>query len=306
MLASVRWRWWAATGMAAAVVACTPGEPAAPGPTTQAPPTTTAEVRDPGLDQEFARLEAGYDARLGVYAVDTASGRTVAHRADERFAYASTFKALAAAVLLAGTTPEQLAEPVPIRDADLLANSPVTRPRAGATMTWRELCDAAIRFSDNTAGNLLLRRVGGPAGLDGALTAVGDDVTSVDRYEPGLNSAVPGDPRDTSTPRAMAGTLRHFALGDGLTGDDRELFVGWLRATTTGDTTVRAGVPAGWTVGDKTGSAGYGGRNDIAVIWPPDRAPIVIALMSARDEPGAERADALLADATRAVLAVLG
>lgn len=305
MLAYVRWRSWVAAGMGAAVVACTPGEPVVTGPA-EAPPITPAEVRDPGLEQEFARLEAGHDARLGVYAVDTASGRTIAHRADERFAYASTFKALAAAVLLAGTTPEQLEEPVPIHDADLLANSPVTRPRVGATMTWRELCDAAIRYSDNTAGNLLLRRLGGPAGLDGALAAVGDDVTSVDRYEPDLNSAVPGDPRDTSTPRALAGTLQRFALGDALAGDDRELFVGWLRANTTGDTTVRAGVPAGWTVGDKTGSAGYGGRNDIAVIWPPDRAPIVIAVLSSRDEPDAERVDALLADATRAVLGALG
>lgn len=269
-------------------------------------PSSTVEVNDPAVAQEFTRLESTHDGRLGVYAVDTGTGRAVAYRADERFAYASTFKALAAALVLAGTTPAQLDEPVPVEAADLLANSPVTETRVGTTMTWRELCDAAVRYSDNTAGNLLLRRLGGPPGLDAALAGLGDDVTSVDRYEPDLSSAVPGDPRDTSTPRAMAGNLRQLAVGDALAGDDRSLFVDLLRNNTTGDTVVRAGVPQGWVVGDKTGTASYGGRNDIAVLWPPERDPIVVAVMTSRDRRGADQVDALIADATRVVVGALG
>jgi beta-lactamase class A len=241
-----------------------------------------------------------------VYAVNTGTGRAVAYRADERFAYASTFKAFAAALVLEDTTPAQLDEPVPVAAADLLANSPVTETRVGTTMTWRELCDAAVRYSDNTAGNLLLRRLGGPAGLDAALADLGDDVTSVDRYEPDLSSAVPGDPRDTSTPRAMAGNLRQLAVGDTLAGDDRSLFVDLLRNNTTGDTVIRAGVPQGWVVGDKTGTASYGGRNDIAVLWPPERDPIVVAVMTSRDRLGADQVDALIADAARVVVGALG
>jgi len=286
-----------------------PESAVSPGTTSSSAPAAPApavEVSDPAVAPEFARLESVHDARLGVYAVDTGSGRAVAYGADERFAYASTFKAFAAALVLAGTTPAQFEEPVRVEPADLLANSPVTEARAGTTMTWRELCDAAVRYSDNTAGNLLLRRLGGPGGYDTALTDLGDDVTSADRYEPDLSSAVPGDPRDTSTPRAMAHNLREFALGDALDDADREVFLGWLRGNTTGATVVRAGVPEGWVVGDKTGTASYGGRNDIAVVWPPDRDPIIIAVMTSRDREGADQVDALIADATRVVVRVLG
>ena len=165
----------------------------------------------------FADLEATFDARLGVVAVDTGSGRRVEHRADERFAYASTFKALLAGAVLAGTTDRELDEVIPVTDSDLVTYSPVTEDRVGDAMTRRELADAAVRFSDNTAANLLLEDLGGPPGLAEALRAVGDDVTLPVRTEPALNEALPGDDRDTSTPRALAASLRAFAVDDALT-----------------------------------------------------------------------------------------
>ena len=292
----------------AALTACSAGgadlQPAsAPSP---APPPATATPEVVARDAELAALEQEFDARLGVYLVDTGSGRSLAHRADERFAHASTIKALLVGVVLAQTEDAALDEVVAFTAADLVAFSPVTEQRVATGMTLRELCDAAVRFSDNTAANLLLRTVGGPAALDAALEVAGDDVTQVSRTEPELNSAVPGDDRDTSTPRALAGSLRAFALGDALADDDEAALTGWLRGNTTGDALVRAGVPAGWEVGDKTGSGGYGTRNDLAVLWPPGRAPLVLAVMSSRDEQDADRDDALIARATEVAVAALG
>jgi beta-lactamase class A len=295
-------RGWLTAAAIVALAACAPAQPAPAQPA----PTTTAVSVDPAVERAFAQLQTKYDARLGVYAVDTGSGQEVSFRADERFAYASTFKALAAAAILDTTTPPELGEVIRYSQADLVSYSPVTEQHVDTGMTLGELCEAAVRFSDNAAANLLLHRLGGPATLDSALTAIGDDVTSVDRFEPELSSAEPGDVRDTSTPRALATDLREFVLGDALVPDDRALLVDWLRRNTTGDRLIRAGVPAGWQVGDKTGTTGYGGRNDIAVLWPPDRAPIVIAILTSRSTDDAEPVDALVADATRVAVDALG
>ncbi|PXY29135.1 class A beta-lactamase [Prauserella coralliicola] len=283
-----------------ALTACTAsGEPPArQSSASSAPAAATAE-------REFGELEQRFDARLGVYAVDTGTGREISHRADARFAYCSTFKALATAALLSERTIAELDEVVPYTVDDLVTFSPVTEKHAGPGLPLRELMDAAVRYSDNTAGNLLLRELGGPKGLQAALREVGDHTTHVDRFEPELNEATPGDIRDTSTPRALATTLRAYALGDALTADKRAILIDMLRRNLTGDELVRAGVPDGWVVGDKTGTGGYGTRNDIAVVWPPDRAPIVIAIMSSRAEQEAEPDNALLAEATKTVVETL-
>jgi beta-lactamase class A len=296
-------RWLAAllTGVVLGSTACSAG--AAAGPAPAPPPAPGPSTADE--DAAFARLEAQFDARLGVYAVDTGSGQEVAFRADERFAHASTVKALAAAAVLDRTTSAELDRLVDVRRTDLVTTSPVVEQHVGAVMSLRELGDAAVRYSDNTAGNLLLRHLGGPAGLDADLAAIGDDVTRAERFEPDLNEAVPGDDRDTSTPRALAADLRAYALGDALADDDRAVLTGWLRGNTTGGALIRAGVPAGWEVGDKTGAASYGTRNDIAVVWPPDRAPIVLAILSSRGERTAGYDDALVAGATRVVVEAL-
>ncbi|MFE9917747.1 class A beta-lactamase [Micromonospora sp. NPDC005553] len=271
--------------------------------TTPSPEVTLAP--SPAADQEFRRLEEQFGARLGIYAVDTGTGRTVEYRADERFAYASTWKALAAAQVLDGTTDAQLDRVVRYPARDLVAHSPVTEKHVGEGMSLRALADAAVRYSDNTAGNLLLRHLGGPAGFEAKLRALGDTVTEAARYETALNEGTPGDERDTSTARALAGDLRAYTVGVALEPADRDVLRGWLRGNTTGTALVRAGVPAGWVVGDKTGTGGYGTRNDIAVIWPPDRAPIVLAVLSSRDTKDATPDDALIARATRVVVAQL-
>lgn len=283
----------------------------APAPDVAPPATEPTQAPSPAptvapYAGEFEALETEFDARLGVYAIDTATGAEVSFRADERFAYASTFKALAAAAVLQKNTAAGMQRVVTFTSDDLITYSPVTELRIDSGMTLLEIADAAVRFSDNTAGNLLLDELGGPGGFDAALAAIGDDTTRAERWEAGLNDAVPGDPRDTTSPRAFATDLREFALGDAMSADKQAVLIEMLKANTTGANLIRAGVPADWVVGDKTGSGGYGVRNDIAIVWPPGREPIVMAIMSTRDSPGAERYDALIARAATAVVTALG
>ena len=295
----------AAAVTAALLAGCSTDTPAAPAPpATSAPAQATPSAVPVAVD--FGPLEQEFDARLGVYAVDTGSGRTVAHRADERFAYASTFKALAAAAVLKATTAEELDQVVRYSRDDLVTYSPITEQHVATGMTLRAIADAAVRYSDNTAGNLLLDRLGGPAGFKQALRDIGDGVTEPARIETALNQAAPGDVRDTSTPRALATSLRAYAVDDVLSAEDRSVLVDWLKRNTTGAKVIRAGTPDGWAVGDKTGTGGYGTRNDIAVIWPPDREPIVLAVLSTRGAEDAEPDDALLARAAELTLNALG
>ncbi|MFF1713654.1 class A beta-lactamase [Streptomyces sp. NPDC058268] len=248
--------------------------------------------------REFKALERKFDARLGVYALDTGTGREVAYNAGERFAYNSTFKALAAGAVLRKYSLSGLDRKITYSKDDLVANSPVTEKHVDTGMTLGELCDAAVRYSDNTAANLLFDRLGGPEGLNAVLKKMGDDVTRMDRIEPDLSTWVPGEKRDTSTPRALAKDLRAFVLGDALRKGERAQLTKWLRTNTTGDNTIKDGVPENWVVGDKTGTGSYyGARNDIAVVWPPDGAPIVMAILSNRGKKDAEPSDKLIAEA---------
>ncbi|MDA0170974.1 class A beta-lactamase [Solirubrobacter taibaiensis] len=288
---------------AALLVACggDTQKPQAPTPTVTPSATATATAK-PVDTRAFKRLEREFDARLGVYALDTGSGREVAYRADGRFPFASTFKALAAAVMLSEYGLDELDTPVEITTL-VNAYSPVTERKLGSSMTLKQLCDAAVRYSDNTAANLLLLQLGGPTGLDALLREAGDDVTRMERPEPELNFWEKGDTRDTSTPRALAQNLDRFVLGDLLPNAERRQLIRWLRRNTTGDALIRAGVPDGWVVGDKTGTgATYGARNDIAVLWPADREPIVLAIMSNRPGKEDEHDDALIARAATAVV----
>ncbi|SDF47563.1 beta-lactamase class A [Blastococcus aurantiacus] len=296
-----------AVALTALLGACASAEPAAaPTSTTTptAPATSSASVVDvaPALQQ----LEAEFGARLGVFALDTGTGRTVEHRADERFAYASTHKALSAALVLDRTTDAELDQVVAYDADDLVAHSPVTERHAGTGLPLREVLQAAVSESDNTAANLLLARLGGPEGFQQALRDLGDDVTQADRFETQLNEATPGDERDTSTPRALATDLRAFLLGDALSEEDRALLTGWMQESTTGSALIRAGVPAGWAVADKSGAGGYGTRNDIAVLERPDGPPIVLAALSSRDAADAAYDDALVARAAEVVVDALG
>lgn len=259
------------------------------------------------VEAEFEALEAEYDTRLGVYALDTGSGEEVEFREDERFAFASTFKSLLAGVVLSENSLEEMERVITYDEDVLVSHSPITEENVGTGMSLLELCDATVRFSDNAAANLLLEELGGPEGFTESLEELtGDDVTTLDRYETDMSAAVPGDERDTSTPEALAGSLEAFTLGDVLPEDRREVLVDMLVRNTTGDAVIRAGVPEGWVVGDKTGTGGYGTRNDIAVVWPEEGDPIVLAVLSTMEVEDAEPQDSLIAEATEVVVEALG
>ncbi|MFI9407926.1 class A beta-lactamase [Nocardia sp. NPDC052316] len=273
-------------------------------PNTAETRTTTAQAPEP--DPRCTELEQQFGARLGIYALSTGTGRTLTHRADERFAFCSTFKALAAAAVLHHNPLTHLDKPVTVSKADIRSISPVTERRVDTAMTIGELCDAAVRYSDGTAGNLLLDDIGGPAGLTGYLRGLGDTVSRMDQYEPELNRDPPGDDRDTTTPRAIAADYQHLILGSALPEDKRAILTDWLVRNMTGAKRIAAAAPAGWTIADKTGTGDYGRANDIAIVWPTTHPPLVLAIMSDRSGGyDAEPSSELIAEAARHVFSTL-
>ncbi len=238
-------------------------------------------------------IEAASGGRIGLHALDTGSGRRIGHRDGERFAMASTFKWLLAAGVLqrasAGTLP--LDRPIPFGKADLVSYAPVVEEALAQhrPLTVLQLCEAIMLVSDNAAANLLLGRIGGPAGLTKWLHSLGDRATRLDRTEPALNANEPGDPRDTTTPAAMVALMKRLLLEDPLAPAARERLLGWLVECRTGARRLRAGLPSGWRAGDKTGSGRGGAINDVAIVWPPGRAPWLVACyLSGSDKPTAD------------------
>ena len=258
----------------------------------------------PVVARRWGEIEASVGGRLGVAVLDTATGELSGHRLDERFPMCSTFKFLAVALVLARVDAgqERLDRRIVVKREELLEWAPVTRKHVGgAGMSVAELCEAAITVSDNTAANLLLASSGGPAGVTAFARRVGDAVTRLDRTEPTLNEAIPGDPRDTSSPRAMAQTLRRVMLGDALSEAGRAQIVRWMSANTTGAHRLRAGVPFDWRVADKTGTGDLGTTNDIGVLWPPRRAPLVVVSYLTDCKAAADAREAALASVARSV-----
>ncbi|MBE3012258.1 class A beta-lactamase [Microbispora sp. NEAU-D428] len=270
-------------------------------------PAATPAAAAPRTDVAAAlrALETSFKGRIGAYAIDTATGRTIGYRADERFALASTFKAVAAGAVLARTTDRELTRKVVHWTADEVKdNSPETGKHLKDGMTLAELCRAAIIYSDNTAGNMLLKRIGGPQGLTRYFRTLKDPVSRLDRWETELNEWSPKEKRDTTTPASVARDLRALTVGDALNEKDRSRLIGWLHDNTTGDARIRAGLPTTWIVGDKTGTGGtYGTANDIAVVWPAkDAAPIVMAIYTNRAAAGGAADNTVVAQ-TATVLA---
>ena len=249
--------------------------------------------------QALRALEARSGGRLGVAVRDTGSGDQLLYRADELFPLCSTFKLLLAAYVLHRVEQgaEGLERRVSYPSSVLVPHSPRTAPHAegaspGGGMTVAQLCEATLVISDNAAANLLLGRHGGPQGLTSWLRSLGDIQTRLDRWEIELNSALPGDPRDTTTPQAMLATMDRILLGNALTPASRMQLQTWIRGNLTGDHALRAGFPAGWVVGDKTGSGDMATRNDVAIVWRAGgRAPLLVAsyLTGALDLAPAQR-----------------
>lgn len=250
------------------------------------------------LKDKITRIEDKVKGRLGVAALDTGADRRFGYREDERFPMCSTFKLIAAAAILKRVEQKQetLERRVHFSRTDLVTYSPVTEKHLDDGMTVAELCEAAITLSDNTAGNLMLDMLGGPSGVTAFARALGDPLTRLDRTEPTLNEAVPGDVRDTTTPAAMAEDLRKLAFGHALAEASSAQLKTWLLANKTGDTRLRARLPAGWRVGDKTGSGERGSTNDVGILWPPDAAPIIVAAyLTETTAPTDQRNEALAA-----------
>lgn len=229
----------------------------------------------------LAALERELGGRIGLAALDTGNGRRLGHREDERFAMCSTFKLLAAGLVLSRVDrgDERLDRRIVFAPDALVAGSPLTETRVGGDgMAVAEICRAAITRSDNTAGNLMLASFGGPTALTAFARALGDGVTRLDRNEPTLNEALPDDPRDTTTAAAMLETVGRLVVGDALSDGSRRQLTAWLAANETGAARIRAGTPTDWRVGDKTGTGERGAAGDVAILWPPGRPPVLMAV----------------------------
>lgn len=296
---------FAALLMTPLVAACgtASDEPKADATTT----TTTAAVDQIGVAR-LSDVERRHGVQLGVVAVDTATGRQLTYRKDERFPILSTFKTFAVAALLRAhpLSTGYFNQVIHYTKADLVANSPITGEHVATGLTVAELSEAAITRSDNTAGNQLLKLLGGPGEITRFARSIGDQATRLDRWETELNTALPGDERDTTTPSAIAGSYRALVLGDALAAPERDQLKKWLLANTTGATRIRAGLPAGWTTADKTGTGDYAAANDVAVTWPAGGgAPVLIAVLSRKSSPTATADSALFAAVTKVVLETL-
>jgi len=257
-------------------------------------------------DSRWRAIESAVGGRLGVAVLDTATGRTEGQRLDERFPMCSTFKWLVASLVLqrVDAGQEQLARRIRFGADALLSNSGITEKHVGDEgMTVGELCEAAVTVSDNAAANLLLKSVGGPAAITRHARSLGDTKTRLDRIEPALNESRPGDPRDTTTPRAMSVALRSALLSNALSPAGRAQLMQWMVATKTGGERLRAGMPAAWRVGDKTGTGSRGSTNDVAIVMPPNRAPLIVVAYLTQTSASMDRRNAALADVGRAVAA---
>jgi beta-lactamase class A len=260
------------------------------------------------LAADLAKIDVESGGRLGVAALDIQTGGRCGHRADELFPMCSTFKLLASGAILARVDAgkDRLDRHIQFQASDLVPNSPITKDRVGGEgMTLAELCEAAMTVSDNTAANMLLTVLDGPAGLTAYARSFGDAVTRLDRIEPQLNEAIPGDPRDTTSPAAMLSDLQTLIFGNALSAAGKDQLGRWLLANKTGDARLRARLPSGWRVGDKTGSGERGTTNDVGIIFPPGRMPILIAVYLTETSVADAQRNAILAAVGRAAAAEL-
>jgi beta-lactamase class A len=267
-------------------------------------PVLADPAEPPPIGDRIAALERRHDAYVGVYAVDLDGGRSISHRGQEAFAMCSTFKGYAAARVLQMVERDELTldQKVLVDPAAIVANSPRTAPRAGGDMTLDELCQAALQVSDNTAANLLLKTIGGPPAITAFARSIGDPSSRLDRWETALNSAVPGDLRDTSTPEALGRGYRALLAGDALAPAQRQQLETWLRANET--SSMRAGLPPEWTTADKTGSGDYGTTNDAGIAYGPAGQRVLLAMMtrSQVNDPKAQNLRPVIGELTALLL----
>ena len=256
------------------------------------------------IQNKLAALEASSGGRIGVSALNTATNTRIQYRAKERFPFCSTSKVIGVSAILkqSMTDSRLLQQKLTYKKEDLVAYSPITEKHLADGMTIFNLCAAAITQSDNTAMNLLIKKLGGLEAVTAFARSIGDNTFRLDRWEPKLNSAIPGDLRDTSTPAAMERSLQQLALSDALALPQRKQLQTWLKSNVTGNYRIRAGLPKAWIVGDKTGTGDYGTTNDIGIIWPPKRSPIVVAIYFTQNKKNAVKREDIIASVTHLLI----
>lgn len=262
------------------------------------------QINPTSISKKLAELETSFDGRIGIYAINTQNNQRIQYRATERFPIQSTFKVMAVSAILKQSMTDKhlLQQKVTYTKQNLVFWSPITEKHLADGMTISELCAAAMMYSDNTATNLIVKKLGGPHAVTAFARSIGDNIFRIDSREPELNSN-PNDLQDTSTPKEMEKSLQKLTLGNVLAPSQREQLVTWMKGNTTGDARIRAGVPQGWIVADKTGSGNdYGISNDIGIIWPSSCPPIVVAIYSVHNKKNTTRRDDVIATATRILI----
>jgi beta-lactamase class A len=269
----------------------------------------TAQAFDRGvLRAEINRIAASCGGRLGVSIFDTQTQDPFNHNGDARFPMCSTFKFLAAAAVLkrVDDEKEQLGRLIPVTAGDVVPGSSHIKTPVPGGLTMAQLCEAAMIYSDNTAGNLILASLGGPHAIGEFARTLGDTMTRLDRNEPTLNESIPRDPRDTTTPNAMLRSMQTLLIGEMLSEASKKQLTQWLLGNKTGATRLSAGLPIGWRIGDKTGTGDRGSTNDIAIVWPPNHAPILVAVYFTETSAPADKRNAVHADIARVIVKGMG
>ncbi|MBG3013028.1 class A beta-lactamase [Proteus faecis] len=267
-----------------------------------ASPTLWANTNNT-IEAQLSELEKYSQGRLGVALINTEDNSQITYRGEERFAMASTSKVMAVAAVLKESEKQAglLDKNITIKKSDLVAYSPITEKHLVTGMSLAQLSAATLQYSDNTAMNKILDYLGGPTKVTQFARSINDVTYRLDRKEPELNTAIHGDPRDTTSPIAMAKSLQALTLGDALGLSQRQQLVTWLKGNTTGDHSIKAGLPKHWIVGDKTGSGDYGTTNDIAVIWPENHAPLILVVYFTQQEKDAKNRKDIIAKAAEIV-----
>lgn len=260
------------------------------------------------IHQTIHMLEEQSGGRLGISAIDTSNHHVIEYRSEERFPFCSTFKVMGVAAILKASTKDDefLKRKIHYTEEDLVVYSPITEKHVSDGMSIAELCKATITTSDNTAMNLLMRLLGGPDAVSDFARNIGDHQFHLTRWEPELNSAIPGEARDTTTPKAMRMSLQKLLLGSALYPKQRKLLRKWLIRNITGDRRIRAAVPKQWVVADKTGTGSYGTTNDIGIVYPPHCKPIVLVIYFTQKQKNASANEAIIASVTKTVLNEFG
>lgn len=256
------------------------------------------------MQEKLKELENSVGGRIGISAINLENNTRLEYRSDERFPLCSTAKLMVVSAILKQSINNTafLQQKILYRKQDITTYSPVTEKHIKDGMTISELCAAAITQTDNTAMNLLMKNLGGPSAVTAFARSIGDNTFRLDRWETQLNSAIPGDLRDTSTPTAMEKSLQQLTIGNALPLSQQKQLQTWLKNSVTGNSRIRAGVPKDWIVGDKTGGGEYGTTNDIGIIWPPKSAPIIVAIYFTQNKKAAPARDDVIASATRILM----